>query len=117
MSTYVPWYTVAKKLRKEQRITLQMIADRLGKHKSTVGHWLTGHNPAPLAAIQEIALMLGTTEIKLLANDPFYISDPIERELIEKLRNVPDDKRSTALQMMLGAVSGLIDPPPDPLDK
>jgi transcriptional regulator with XRE-family HTH domain len=107
MKKSIPWYVVANRLKKEQKVTLQKIADRLGVAKSTAGHWLTGHNPAPLKAIQEIALMLGTTEIQLLAEDPFYISDPLEREIIKNLRDVPDDQRETALQMLLGALANL----------
>jgi transcriptional regulator with XRE-family HTH domain len=107
MNTHIPWYVVATRLRKEQKLTLQKIADHLGVAKSTVGHWLTGHNPAPLLAIQEIALMLGTTEIKLLADDPFYISDPVEQDLIKKLRDVPDEQRDVVLQMLLGSLANL----------
>ena len=115
MSKHIPWYVVATRLRKEKKLTLQNIADRLGVAKSTVGHWLTGHNQASLSDIQEIALMLGTTEIRLLADDPFYISDPVEQELIRKLRNVSPAKRDVVLQMLLGSLSSMT-PPEDPED-
>jgi len=106
MSQGTPWYLVATKLRKEQRITLQALADRLGCAKSTVGHWLTGHNPAPLEIIKEIAMILGTNEIALIANDPFYITDTAERRIVEQLRTLPDDRRALALKVVENALAG-----------
>lgn len=115
MKTPTPWYEVATKLRKEQRITLQQLADHMGCAKSTVGHWLTGRNPASLAAIKEIAMVLGTNEIKLLADDPFYVTDPHERAIINRIREVPPEYRAIALSMIDGALSGL-PPVPAPRD-
>lgn len=108
MSKGTPWHKVATDLRKKKRITLQQMADRLGYAKSTVGHWLTGHNPAPYAIIQEIAVILGTTEIALIADDPFYISDPTERRLIEQLRNIPENQRELAIRAVDGTLHAFL---------
>ena len=113
MTKKTPWYVVATRLRKEQGITLQQMGDRLGYAKSTVGHWLTGHNPAPFSIIKEIAVLLGTTEITLIADDPFYIDDVAERELIEKYRALPEDQRALAYRLMASALDTLT-PPSDP---
>lgn len=106
MSQGTPWYRVATRLRKDQRITLQDLADRLGYAKSTVGHWLTGHNPAPLAIIKEIAMILGTTEIALIADDPFYITDTAERRIVERLRKLSEDRRELAIKVVENALAG-----------
>lgn len=115
MSHGTPWYVVATRLRKQQKITLQQIADVLGCAKSTVGHWLTGHNPAPLKAIKEIAVILGTNEITLLADDPFYITDPAMRDLVSMILDAPAEYKSVAIAAAAGAVSGVVAkaPPPD----
>jgi transcriptional regulator with XRE-family HTH domain len=115
MSKGTPWYVPATRLRKEQKLSLQRLGDLMGYSKSTVGHWLTGHNPAPLIAIKEMAKILGTTEIMLLADDPFYITDPEERAIIEALRDLPEKRRTLALKLLhtLGESPDLEAPPPD----
>lgn len=107
MSQGTPWYRVATRIRKQKGMTLEQLADRLGYAKSTVGHWLTGHNPAPLAIIKEMAMVLGTNEIVLIADDPFYITDITERGIIEQLRGVPADRRELAAKIVASTLANL----------
>lgn len=88
-----PWYEVAKKLGKERNVTQQSIADALGVTKAAVSHWYSGKNRPRLETIQRIAQMLGTTVTELIAEDPYFITEEQERQLIDLFRQLPPEKQ------------------------
>lgn len=95
-----PWYVVAKKLGKERKITQQAIADALGVSKGAVSLWYSGTNRPRLETIQRIAQMLGSTVTELIAEDPYFITEEEERQLIDLFRQLPPEKQQEAKEYL-----------------
>jgi hypothetical protein len=51
-------------------------------------------------------MILGTTEIALIADDPFYITDTAERRIVEQLRKLSEDRRELAIKVVENALAG-----------
>jgi len=95
-----PWYVVAKQRAKELKISQQRIADELRVSKGTVSHWFKGRNRARLETIQRIAQVLDTTLTELVSEDPYFLTEDKERDLIDLYRQIPEEKRHEAAKLL-----------------
>ncbi|MBB1074501.1 helix-turn-helix transcriptional regulator [Rhodoferax sp. 4810] len=87
------WYQVATERRKALGITYEQIAAALGVSKSTVGHWFTGRNRPLFDTIREIAKVLDTTVAELTSEDPYFVTDDLERDILYCVRETPPEYR------------------------
>jgi transcriptional regulator with XRE-family HTH domain len=95
-----PWYAVAKQLGKEKGITQQQVADACGVTKGAVSQWYSGGNRPRLETIQRIAQVLGTTLTELVSEDPYFLTEDKEREIIDLYRQIPKEKQEEAAKLL-----------------
>jgi transcriptional regulator with XRE-family HTH domain len=94
------WYEVANDIRRQKGITLQDIANALNVTEGAVGHWLRGRRDVRYETIKRIANVLNVPVTTLTENDPNFARTDDERNLLDKFREIPDEKKADLLRII-----------------
>jgi transcriptional regulator with XRE-family HTH domain len=103
------WYVKAKKRMQERGMLVKDLGETLGLTASGAGHYLVGRrNPTP-DMLRNIARALDMSIAELIEEDPDFARNDEERATLSFLRQIPEERRSSAIAML----RGLATPPPD----
>lgn len=97
-----PWYVKAKELLKARDIKLAQLGDILGVSGSAAGHYLKGRRHPKPGMLKKIAEAAGVSVSELIEDDPSFARDQYEHDVLETLREIPEDRRESALAMLRG---------------
>lgn len=103
------WHEIANQHRKRLKLRYEDIAERLDVSKATVGHWFTGRTVPRLETLRRLAPMLQTTVTELIEEDPYFVTDPTERAIIDAVREVPPAYRQQAARMLQSFLKSCVD--------
>jgi len=95
-----PWYDIARARARELNLTYQVIADRMGVSKATVGHWLTGRNQPRIETIKGMAVILSMPVSELIGEDPYFLTEQDERTLVDAYRALNPAQRAQAAAIL-----------------
>lgn len=95
-----PWYSQAKVLLKQQKVSHEKVGERLNVSGSAVGHWLNGRRSPTIEQIQEIAKMVGKSVSELCGEDAYFIIENKERALIDAFRSMEESEKQLLLKML-----------------
>lgn len=87
------WWEILRADFKAKRITNARIAAELGVSEGAVGHWLRGFREPTVEVIAKLCAIAGRSVAEVMASDPYWISNPTERALIDAWRAMPEDQR------------------------
>jgi len=94
------WYTKARSILKSKGMRYIDIAQALGVTESAVGHYLTGRREPTLEVIRKIAAMCGMSLSELVGEDPRFLVDEQEKQLIDLLRQLSESEKQAALKII-----------------
>jgi transcriptional regulator with XRE-family HTH domain len=94
------WYTKAKTILKQKGMRYIDIAQALGVTESAVGHYLTGRREPTLEVIRKIAGMCGMSLSELVGEDPRFVVDEKEKQLIDLIRQLSEPEKQAALKII-----------------
>jgi transcriptional regulator with XRE-family HTH domain len=84
----------------ERGIKVKDVAEALGMTPGGAGHYLSGRRHPKPGMLAKIARRIGISVSELIEDDPSFARDAFERRVLESARDIPDDKREAALQML-----------------
>jgi transcriptional regulator with XRE-family HTH domain len=87
------WWEILRADFKAKRITNATIAAELGVSEGAVGHWLRGFREPTVDVIAKLCAIAGRSVAEVMSSDPYWISNPTERALIDAWRAMPEDQR------------------------
>ena len=88
------WWEILRADFKAKRITNARIAAELGVSEGAVGHWLRGFREPTVEVIAKLCAIAGRSVAEVMAADPYWISNPTERALIDAWRAMPEEQRA-----------------------
>ena len=94
------WYIKARSILKSKGLRYIDIAQALGVTESAVGHYLTGRREPTLEIIRKIAAMCGQSLSELVGEDPRFLVDENEKQLIDLLRKLSEAEKQAALKII-----------------
>ena len=90
-----------------RKVKQQDIADRLGVNKSTVSSWFRGRYQPAMKDLERIAKMLNMTLAELVSEDDALARNDVELQVLRAVRNVPDQKRKEAADLIKAVLATL----------
>jgi len=102
MTTKKPrhWWEKASEVRKQKGIKLGQLAKAAGVEVSTVSHWLKGRREPSVPNMRILARELGMSFGEMVEEDPYYLHKQDERQLMDKFRDLPEEKKDAILRIL-----------------
>lgn len=88
------WWEVLRDRFQELRVSQVQLGKELGVPKQTVGAWLTGRREPPLSTVQWLCDRAGVSIAQVIADDPYVVTNPVERELLDLWRSMTETERA-----------------------
>jgi transcriptional regulator with XRE-family HTH domain len=98
--TMTPWYEKARLALKAKGIRYIDLAAVLGCTEGAVGHYLRGRREPTVETLRTIAEQAGLSLSEMVGDDPRFIGDADEKQLIDIYRKLGDEKRRNLLALI-----------------
>lgn len=94
------WHIRARHLIKERGLRYIDVAQALGVTESAVGHYLNGRREPTIAIMRKLAAMCGISLSELVGEDPRFVVDEQEKQLVDLIRSLSDAEKAAALKII-----------------
>ena len=98
--SHIPWYKKAKAALKSRGIRYIDLAAMLDCTEGAVGHYLNGRREPSVETLRIIAEQAGISLSELVGDDPRFIADISEKQLIDTYRRLDPEKRQHVLAIL-----------------
>lgn len=95
-----PWYKKARDALKRRGVRYIDLAVVLGCTEGAVGHYLNGRREPSVETLRTIAEQAGLALSEMVGDDPRFIADEHEKQLIDVFRQLPADKQTHLLALI-----------------
>ena len=94
------WWKTLRADFKRLRMTNAFIASEMGVSEGAVSHWLRGFREPSVDVISRLCALAGRSVAEVMSDDPYWITNPSERALLDAWRTLPDSQRSAFLTII-----------------
>lgn len=96
----MPWYEKARLALKRKGIRYIDLAAVLGCTEGAVGHYLRGRREPTVETLRIIAEQAGLSLSEMVGDDPRFIADTDEKQLVDLFRGLAPEKRASLLSLI-----------------
>lgn len=91
------WWQTLRADFKRLGMTNAQVAAHMGVTEGAVSHWLRGFREPSVDVIARLCALAGRSVAEVMSDEPYWITNPTERALLDVWRNMPDEQRQALL--------------------
>ena len=96
----ISWHQKAKEALKAKGIRYIDLAATLNCTESPVGHWLNGRREPDVETLRIIAREAGLSLSEMVGDDPRFVGDKAEKQLIDAFRSLTESQKNNILALI-----------------
>ena len=103
--TEILWWRILRADFRRMGVTHAQLAVEFNVAESTVNAWLRGSREPSVDTIKRLATKAGRSVAEIMAHDPWWVTNPEERDMLEAWRAMPQERRD-AIRLLAKAQAG-----------